>query len=1004
MMKRISGVQQTVFRSLKLELLLIIAALPVFVSGQSSLIDSLKSELQQNKKDTLKIKDYAALWRNYMSLDLDSAYHYAITGLEVSEKIQAPNGIADFTVYAAFVKSQNGEKDEALSMMTEKLKLLEEEYDYLQGELFLIQWIAETYREHNQTDSALFYFEKMYANTKGVRPEFEVGANVGMAQVYQQERYYRLALQYYQVADSLCQVNNINTNTCTTCITNTGVILTEIYDFDNAYKYFQRAKTEYAARNEDFLLNELKFLLASVLAELGEEEKALDLTEKAIQFFASQNSQLKLYEGYETLISIKEKINKDHEIKYAAQQLYKIAHDLNDSIRIAKSYIRLANAEINLGDHSKSLKLLLTIQPFIDRTGDIHLKQAFSKILTGTYKNLENWKEAYYSGMQHYNYTRQIAQDLDFRGLKEVEIAYDIKNKEQRIELLNTEYELAQQRDINRTNMMIIGFSLLGLLIIALAYYSRLKQKTNTRLKELDKLKSRFFANISHELRTPITLIKNPLQLVIDEAKIDKRNNSRIQNALRNSSRLQHLVEDLLQLTKVQSGNLKLHLNEFDSTKHLESLITGFDPIKLNKDQEYKFKIEIKSFPLVYDPVIIETICSNLVSNAFKYSPVGAIIDVLLEMSEGQLIVKVSNTGPGINKNDETKIFDRFFQSENGRQQQSSLGIGLSLVKELVNKHYGTILFHSTPEVGTCFTVTLPVEIQFYIQKNCKIYPESKSTLLVHEVQDLEYDHYFFSEEEHAILPVLLIVEDNDDMRAHLKDLFEKDYRILEARNGKEGLQFALSQIPDLIISDMMMPEMSGDEMCDQIKQDPRISHIPIIILTAKAEESSKLATLEIGVNDYLSKPFSNQELVLKAANLLRQRERFRNIFDSKSDPKPEEVSTNTSDIKFWTALEEVLNKNFDESGFSINDFSREMHMSRMQLHRKLKALSNMSASVYLRNYRLKKAVSLIQNTDLTISEIAYDVGFSSPFYFSKCFKDLYGVAPSDYLTIPDIQ
>ena len=456
-------------------------------------------------------------------------------------------------------------------------------------------------------------------------------------------------------------------------------------------------------------------------------------------------------------------------------------------------------------------------------------------------------------------------------------------------------------------------------------------------------------------------------------------------------------MDDLFSLSKLEKGSHEILVTAQKGDHHLKGLFANFESLATNRDQEYAYEVEVDSETLWYDRNLLDTVCYNILSNAFKYSPVGASIQSKVYDKEGKLFIRISDSGPGLSEVDRENIFDRFYRSKELDAYQTGMGIGLSLVKELLDLIEGEVKVESKLDEGTEFLVTLPTTQEHYSRLGYaigKVRHQPDNELKVPPIIVVPMNEKPMSFED---LPVLLIVEDNRDMRMLINDLFSEEFRIIQAADGKEGLDIALEHIPDMIISDMMMPEMDGYEMCEQLKTDTRTSHIPIIILTALAEDVKKLETLEIGVDDYLAKPFHNRELKLRTRNLIDRIKTIQDKYSASGYINPEDISSNSTDMNFWKKVETIIKENLSDSSFTIVEFSNLMHMSRMQLHRKLKALTNLSASAFLRSQRLKAATELLTKTDLTVSEIAYDVGFTNPFYFSKCFKESYGKTPSEF-------
>ncbi|MEW7289671.1 hybrid sensor histidine kinase/response regulator transcription factor [Aquimarina sp. 2304DJ70-9] len=514
-----------------------------------------------------------------------------------------------------------------------------------------------------------------------------------------------------------------------------------------------------------------------------------------------------------------------------------------------------------------------------------------------------------------------------------------------------------------------------------------------TKLKEMDKVKSRFFANISHEFRTPITLIKGPIKEFID-SNSDRLDLSKLTIVERSADRLLELVNQLLDLSKLDAGNLKLETEEADLNHFLRSLGSAFNSYADQRNISYTVAISQNALITSFDKDKVEKIVSNLLSNAFKYTPDNGEVKFSCSNENNKIKIIVSDTGIGISKEKLPYIFDRFYQVDASEtRDQEGTGIGLALVKELVKLNKGIIHVASATKQGTAFTVLLPLP---YIKEGIENLDhdtigsttESIKTLLEHN------DDQSFVKDA----PIILVVEDNNDMRKYIIDYLKSEFRILEAADGRIGLEISQNEVPDLIISDVMMPKLDGISMCKQLKEDERTSHIPIVMLTAKAEQQDKLLGLDIGVDDYLVKPFDNNELKARVNNLIEQRNQLRKLYSRQVTLEPKQVIIKPKEEVFLEKVIECIELNLSDDGFGVPQMQEMLLLSKTQLHRKMKALTDMAPGEFLRNYRLKIAAQLICKNKDSISQIAYSVGFNSVSYFTRCFKSLFGATPTEFV------
>ncbi len=511
------------------------------------------------------------------------------------------------------------------------------------------------------------------------------------------------------------------------------------------------------------------------------------------------------------------------------------------------------------------------------------------------------------------------------------------------------------------------------------------------QLQELDKAKSRFFANISHEFRTPLTLIKGPIEQ-LEQNFTERLNMDTIKMIRRNANRLLNMVNQLLDLSKIDEGNLKIAPTEGDVFKCLRTAASSFNSHAAQRNMDYRVEIPSTVLWASFDRDKLENIIYNLLGNAFKFSRDESKITFFAEYTEYGLQIKVSDAGKGIPEEKLPFIFDRFYQADSSITRDSGgSGIGLSFSKNLVELMGGTITVMSEVEKGTQFIIHLPVqEIITGQNKTIESTPSGKKI----PVQTL----FTFTPKDQRNLPTILLVEDNNDMSHFIKEQLVRFYKVEEAFDGTTGLKKAVLNPPDLIITDLMMPRMDGIELCKELKTDIHTSHIPVIMLTAKAGMNNKLEGLETGADDYLTKPFNSRELLVRTRNLIQQRQNLRELFSNKEvsiDPK--KVTVNSIDEKFLEQVLALLEANYPDSDFGVPQMQDSLAMSKTQLHRKLKALTNEAPGELLRNFRLKRAAQLLSQKADSVTQIAYRVGFNNLSYFAKCFKELYGVAPSTY-------
>ncbi len=532
----------------------------------------------------------------------------------------------------------------------------------------------------------------------------------------------------------------------------------------------------------------------------------------------------------------------------------------------------------------------------------------------------------------------------------------------------------------------------------------QMKSFEANRLAEMDRLKSRFFANISHEFRTPLTLILGPLEKLRSKL-ADKETAHSLFVMERNAHQLLGLINQLLDLSRLEAGGMKLHASLSAIVPVVRGVAYSFESSAGLKQIELEVTAEPDEIQLYFDKEKVEKILTNLIANAFKFTHRGGRVTVTVTQDGAQnpiphCGIAVRDTGIGIPGAEIPHVFERFYQvdSSHTREHEGS-GIGLALVKELVDLHHGEISVQSVVGEGTEFIVRLPLgrnhlkdEEIVGTPQHVDIPEDRNEVPVINTIEEGKSDEAS-NQEADGQKPMILLVEDNADVSAYVRE-YLSDYQVLEARDGMEGTERALEAIPDLIISDIMMPRRDGYEMCRILKSDDKTSHIPIILLTAKATSEHKIEGLETGADDYLVKPFAPRELIARVKNLIELRRKLREHFDVRL--RPGEVKVASMENEFLKKLIATVERRMGDEQFSVERLAAELTMSRMQLHRKVTALTNQSAGEFIQYMRLHRAMDLLKGNAGTVSEIAYSVGFNDPSHFTKRFQALFGVLPSE--------
>ena len=538
-------------------------------------------------------------------------------------------------------------------------------------------------------------------------------------------------------------------------------------------------------------------------------------------------------------------------------------------------------------------------------------------------------------------------------------------------------------------------------------------KRLNEEVLELTHSRLVFFTNISHELRTPLTLIADPVEMLLEDTGIKGKSRELLKMVQRNALALQQLVSNILDFRKIQNGKMELKLYRFDIVKTLTMWVGDFQLTAERKQIRLHLDVDnLKgSHEMIADQEKISRIVFNLLSNALKYTPAGGEIFVSLKDEGANLRLDVKDTGKGISQDEADKIFERFFQAKGAA---SGTGIGLALVKSFVELHHGEARVESELGKGSDFIVVIPREQEGdsqVIHNDVDIVDNSvnasaptgknvvdESVLQYIDDGDRSRGKVQQLVSENTNRPTVLVIDDNTDIRQYERTLLQDEYVVLEAADGKEGLAVALKEVPDLVICDVMMPVMDGLELTEQLKTNTATSHIPVIMLTAKNLEEHRAEGYEHGADSYITKPFHSKVLLARIENLLRQRQLLKNLYQGSKEAEKEisEAHLEDRDRQFLKQLQAIIQKNLSDSEFGVEDMGQQIGLSRVQLYRKVKAMTGSSVVDLLRKARLAKARRLLETRSMSVSEVAYEVGFSAPSYFTKCFKEEYGMLPGD--------
>ena len=558
---------------------------------------------------------------------------------------------------------------------------------------------------------------------------------------------------------------------------------------------------------------------------------------------------------------------------------------------------------------------------------------------------------------------------------------------------------------------MLYGLLVIVIIFVIFYYYNmrriwreklRVEQREKQQQEEFHQAKMRLFTNLAHELRTPLTLIITPFEELVRRVDIGASLHSQLMVIYKNAQRLLLLVNQLMDLQKNQSGSMELRVSKGNMCEFIREIYYAFKQIAQTNEVNFTLKCNPDSFVAWYDKTLLEKVVFNLLSNAFKYTPAGKNIHMEVEYDQerGRIILRVEDSGCGIPKEEREKIFTPFYQvPETSGVNISGTGIGLSLVYSIVELHKGSIKIEdrANGEDGTVFIVELPATADAFTEKEKDVMPMETigDTALA---QSVEVKPAPRLPGDIPKKPVILIVEDDKGVRDYLHQSLEADYEILEASNGLKGYERAVQDFPDLILSDIMMPKRNGLELCAMVKEDVRIGHIPVILMTARSMVVHIKEGFQAGADDYIIKPFSMDILRIRIHSLLQSRQQLKKLYGRRFSPEVVGTVMVSADERFSQKLYEVIEKHISDPELSIEILCQEIGISRANLYRKIKAISELSPTELIRNKRLEVAMKYLKETDMTISDIAAALGFSSHSYFSNSFKALYGMSPSEFM------
>lgn len=1005
------------FRNLFLLFIILFGSNKIYSQNK---IDSLEQLLNKTITDTSRINLINKLAVEYIRIDLGKSHEYSILADSLSRIINytygSAEGLRNLGVYYMY------KSNIVLALQTlHKALFLFEKAKSIEGKANCLLAIGATYNQMNNNDSALYYYQNsldLWLQIGGANKERIAAIYNNLGITYRKTGNIPLALEYYQ--KSLMTKGEINDKAgAGDTYHNIGVIYSIMNDMGKAIEYYRKAETIWTQVGYEIGVAKCYNNMALAFSNIENFDSTVFYAGKALDINLPLHNNRGIAHSYNILGDMHYRKNELN----LALDFYKkginYAEKADCKQVISICYVGIAEISLKLLDFKKAYLLGNKALDIANEIEDMTAIMLSSKLLADVCANMGNYQEAYKFHKLHKAMSDSIQNDANSKKILSLE--YEYKYQKDKIEQEKTRLEQKARLDKqkNITLSFIIGFCL----VLGLAFYIfqnlRRKQKDikiistqklqieehnlllnsqkeeiqtqnellhqqAKKLTEISDIKSHFFTNISHELRTPLTLIISPLIQAIETNNCDK---ATLDIMYRNARKLLDMIDELLQLTRMEKGAIDLHLEYANINALIKGVVNSFEALIIEKGITLETEGIDKKCMASFDPACIEKVVTNLLSNAIKFTPHGKRIKLAAFSDNINFNLHVSDEGIGVPESETGKIFDRFYRASNSMNIFGT-GIGLSLVSDIVTLHGGTIKTVQSEFGGAKFIVSLPL-----------------NRLMV----DDAYETNQYADENNVIQPdksiktnvsqnyTLLIIEDNNDLRNFLASSFTALYNILTADNGKTGLEIAIHQQVDIIVSDVMMPEMDGYMLTKTIRKNPDICHIPIILLTAKSSEQSIIAGLETEADAYITKPFSLSYLKAVLANQLKIRDKLRSRFQKKVSVSPSEITTTSLDEQFIINATKIVEDNIHNECFSVDVFCNALLMSRTSVHRKITAITGLSSSDFIRTIRLKRAALLIKGKAASISEISTMVGFSDVSYFTKCFKKQFRTTPSAF-------
>lgn len=816
-------------------------------------------------------------------------------------------------------------------------------------------------------DSSIYYISKVLENAPSKKHKIQAYSILGDAYQYNQK--FDKAIENYLYSIELGENDSIP-GILANAYNGIGMTYFALNEIDKAEDYINKAANEKLEINDYLYYAVIRSNLAVIYNRKGAYDKSNDILLSTEKVLTNNGKSSYLPNIYLSIGANFESNQKQLDsAAYYYQKAVKVGEKNKEYEVVKTSYYNLSDIAVNLKNYDNALNYLNTAKNIETERKigklDIAILNKFSEV----YKELKDYKLAYEYKKQAAELNEELFGVEKQKQIKELEVKYETARKQKEIEkqkyaLQQSEIEKEQAK--NRLYIIVFGSILIIIVTVGIAIYFWYRKRSSQQL-EIEKAK--IFENIVHDIRTPLTLIAGPLEMVKSEMSSNKELMSHVNLVERNTDKLVKLVHELLDASKLEKGKFTPEYTEGNITSFLQNIVETYKSDADEKNIHLIARFDNTHKNRRFPSNVIEKITNNLLSNSLKYCPENSEVTISTTFENNILLLKVKDNGPGIPKKDQNKVFNRFYRVDEKNKQGT--GIGLSIVKDLVDLIGGNVKLISEENNGTEFICTIPLKPSKYDVKNSS---------------------------NEITLPKLLIVDDDTDIIRFVSSIFENTFEIIAAQNGAEGVELAKEHVPDIILSDVMMPIKDGLVLLEEVKTEDVTKHIPVVVFSSKASLESRLKGLEFGANAYIPKPFSPEELKLTLTNILTTIKHNQKEFQKQVNSNKPFDQRLKSNNEFVNKATKFVVDNIDDSAYTINELANDLCISRSQLHRKISSLTGFSSTNFIKMIRLEKAKDMLESSSGNVTEIAYSCGFNSQSYFTKSFKEYFGKSPSSFI------